>query len=138
MGAPTPSEHATASVGATKRAGFLRKRILLVDDQQTVRQAIALLLSLDEHTIVEAANGAEALTLFKQGHFDLVITDFEMPQMKGDELATRIKQARPAQPVLMITAHADQLGDSDYSVDALLSKPFYFEDLRRAMAELLS
>ena len=69
---------------------------------------------------------------------DLVITDFEMPQMKGDELATRIKQAWPAQPVLMITAYAEQLGDSDNPVDALLNKPFHLEDLRRAMAELLS
>ena len=130
-------ESATDSAGVTKRSGFLRKRILLVDDQQSVREAIALLLSLDEHTIVEATNGLEALALFKPGHFDLVITDFEMPQMKGNELATRIKQAWPSQPVLMITAYAEQLGDYDNPVDALLSKPFHLEDLRRAMAELL-
>jgi CheY-like chemotaxis protein len=138
MGAPAPDGPATAPVGATKRPGFRRKRILLVDDQRSVREAIALLLSLDEHTVVEATNGAEALALFKPGHFDLVITDFKMPQMKGDELATKIKQASSSQPVLMITAYAERLGDSGNPVDALLNKPFYLEDLRRAMAKLLS
>ena len=62
--------------------------------------------------------------LFKPGHFDLVITDFQMPQMKGNELAARIKQAWPAQPILMITAYAEQLNQSDSPVDALLDKPF--------------
>lgn len=138
MGAPAPNEPATATVGATRRPGLLRKRILLVDDQPSVREAIALLLSLDEHIIVEAAAGAEALDLFKPGQFDLVITDFEMPRMKGGELACRIKEACPAQPVLMISAYAEQLRRSDSSVDALLEKPFHLEDLRRVIAELLA
>ena len=128
----------TGQEPALKRRSPSRKRILLVDDQQSVREAINLLLSLDEHTVVEAANGAEALDLFMRDHFDLVITDFEMPNMKGNELATRIKQASPAQPILMITAYAEQLGDSDNPVDAILDKPFQLEDLRQAMAKLLS
>jgi two-component system cell cycle response regulator CpdR len=132
-----PSEPATAPVGATRRPGLHRKRILLADDQQLVREAIILLLSLDEHIVVGAADGAEALALFKPGLFDLVITDFEMPRMKGDELANRIKEACPAQPVLMISAYAKELSRSDSPVDGLLDKPFHLEDLRRVMAELL-
>jgi CheY-like chemotaxis protein len=138
MGTPAPNEPATVPVGTTGQLGFRRKRILLVDDQRSVREAIGLLLRLDAHTVVEAADGVEALALFKPGSFDLVITDFEMPQMKGNELAARIKQACPAQPVLMITAYAELLGGSDNHIDALLDKPFRLEDLRRAMAELLS
>ena len=138
MGALSTKEPATAPVGAKRRPGLLRKRILLVDDQQSVREAIALLLSLDNHTVVEAANGAEALALYKPGHFDLVITDFQMPEMKGNELAAKIKQAWPAQPVLMITAYAEQLGHANNPVDALLDKPFQLKDLRRVMAELLA
>jgi CheY-like chemotaxis protein len=118
--------------------GFLRKRILLADDHQSVRQTIRLLLRLDEHTVVEADNGAEALALFQREHFDLVITDFEMPVMKGDELALRIKQILPSQPILLITAHQEQLGACDIAVDAILCKPFHLEDLRQAMAELVS
>ena len=116
----------------------LRKRILLVDDQPSVREAISLLLSLDEHTVIEAGNGVEALDVFGREQFDLVITDFEMPNMKGNELARRIKQLSPAQPMVMVTAYAERLGDSSNPVDALLNKPFQLEDLRRAMAKLLS
>ncbi len=129
--------HAPAPRLAAKPRKLLRKRILLVDDQRPVRDAINLLLGLDGHTVVGAATGAEALALFKPGHFDLVITDFEMPQMRGDELATRIKQVSPSQPILMITAYSERLADADNPVDAVLNKPFQLEDLRRAMAELL-
>jgi len=121
-----------------KPGQLLRKRILLVDDQQPVREAIRLLLGLNEHKVVEASSGAEALELFRQDCFDLVITDFEMPRMKGNELATRIKQLVPAQPIIMITAYAEQLGDSNNPVDAILNKPFQLDDLRQAMARLLS
>ena len=138
MEAPAPNERLTVPTRATRRPGFPRKRILLVDDQQSVRQAIALLLSLDNHTVVEAANGTEALALFNPGGFDLVITDFQMPQMNGNELAAKIKLAWPPQPVLMITAYAEQLEGSDNPVDAQLDKPFQLEDLRRVMTKLLS
>jgi CheY-like chemotaxis protein len=115
-----------------------RKRILLVDDQQAVRQAISLLLSLDEHEIIEASNGAEALDVFTPDRFDLVITDFEMPRMKGNELAVRIKRLSPTQPILMITAYVERLGDCDNPVDAVLNKPFQLKELRQIMARLLS
>ncbi len=129
--------HAPAPRLAAKQRKLLRKRILLVDDQRPVRDAVNLLLGLDGHAVVGAASGAEALALFKPGHFDLVITDFEMPQMRGDELATRIKQVSPSQPILMITAYAERLGDAGNPVDAVLNKPFQLEDLRRAIVELL-
>ena len=129
---------AAAEEPARKWSKPLRKRILLVDDQQSVREAISLLLGLDEHTVIEASNGAEALDLFLHDQFDLVITDFEMPKMKGNELAARIKQLSPAQPILMITAYAEKLGDTDNPVDAILNKPFALEELRRVMARFLS
>src|ERR1022692_1556288 len=115
-----------------------RKRILLVDDQQSVREAISLLLGLDEHTVIEAGNGAEALDLFLHDQFDLLITDFEMPKMKGNELAARIRQLSPAQPIFMITAYAEKLGETDNPVDAILNKPFALEELRQVMARFWS
>jgi CheY-like chemotaxis protein len=120
-----------------KQGKSLRKRILLVDDQQSVREAIGLLLTLDAHTVIEAVDGAAALDLFMRDQFDLVITDFEMPNMKGNELATRIKQVSPSQPILMITAYAERLGEFGNPVDAILNKPFQLEELRQAMAQLL-
>jgi len=120
-----------------KRGRCLRKRILLVDDQQSVREAISLLLSLDDHVVIEAADGAAALDLFMRDEFDLVITDFDMPNMRGNELATRIKRLSPSRPILMITAYAERLGAAGNPVDAILNKPFQLADLRRAIAELL-
>jgi CheY-like chemotaxis protein len=138
MEAPLLNRYLSDQGLAAEPRKLLRKRILLVDDQRSVRQSLGFLLRLDEHTVVEAANGAEAFVLFQGGHFDLVITDFEMPKMKGNELASRIKQILPAQPILMITAYAEQSGASENPVDAILDKPFQLEDLRRVMAELLS
>ena len=131
-------DQANARGVAVQPPRLLRKRLLLADDQQSVREAISLLLSLDEHSVAEATDGAEALEMFMREHFDLVITDFDMPKMKGNELAARIKRISPLQPILMITAYAERIGDSDNPVDAILDKPFQLEDLRQAMARLLA
>ena len=121
----------------TDEEKITRKRILLVDDEQHVRESIRLLLCRDEHTVVEANNGAEAFSCFNRGQFDLVMTDFEIPFMKGNELAARIKQLAPRQPILMITGHGKRPGP-DNPVDAVLNKPVGLDQLRTAMAKLLS
>jgi CheY-like chemotaxis protein len=113
------------------------KRILLADDQPEVREMTKLMLGLDEHIVTEARNGQEALDLFALEPFDLVITDYLMPLMTGDELATNIKRLAPGEPILMITGSAAEVGGIRGSVDAVLNKPFGFEDLRQAVAELL-
>jgi len=114
------------------------KRILLVDDEPANRGCFRMMLEIDGRTVTEANNGAEALELFAKGQFDLVTTDFEMPVMKGDELAVRIKQRAPEQPVLMITAYGKQLGDPENPVDSILNKPFTLDNLRGAIAKLLT
>ena len=114
-----------------------RKRILLADDQQEVRELTKMLLGMDDHIVTEAGNGREALDRFTQERFDLVITDYAMPLMKGDELARSIKRLAPSEPVLMITGSARELVGIQGSVDAVLEKPFSFQDLRQAIARLL-
>jgi CheY-like chemotaxis protein len=97
-----------------------------------------MMLEIDDHTVTEARNGAEALDLFTKGEFDLVTTDFEMPVMKGNALAVRIKKLAPKQPILMATAYGKELGDSENPVDGILDKPFTLANLRGAIAKLLS
>jgi CheY-like chemotaxis protein len=63
---------------------IVQRRILIVDDDQAVRQTVKLLLRVDEHTVFEAHDAARALEMLNRDRFDLVITDFEMPGMKGD------------------------------------------------------
>jgi len=113
------------------------RRILLVEDQKFVRAALRMMLELDEHRVSEASNGAEALDLFSAGEFDLVITDFEMPMMKGNELAASIKRLAPSLPILMITASEMARGEVDNPVDAFLNKPLTVPDLRCTIAKLL-
>jgi len=114
------------------------KRILITEDDESVRQTIKLMLMADQYAVTEAQTGEEALDLLQREKFDLVITDFDMPGLKGNELAVKIKEQLPAQLILMITAYARRLGDSDNPVDALLAKPFRFQALREVMAKLLA
>ena len=109
---------------------------MLVEDERVVREALRQFLSLDAHMVVEANNGAEAFALFRSGQFDLVMTDFEMPFVKGNELASRIKQLAPQQPILMITAYSHRPGPEN-PVDAVVRKPFDATNLRQVMAKLL-
>jgi len=118
-------------------AKVLGKRILLADDQQAVRHAIKYLLELDAHSVIEARNGREAYDLFRRGSFDLVITDYAMPEMAGNELADQIKRLTPNQPVLMITAYIRETIAKN-PVDAILNKPFSFQELRDAIARLVT
>ena len=60
------------------------KKILVVDDEPMVCEAVKMLLEFDGHQVVTAVNGNEALALFDDGGFDVVITDYTMPGMKGD------------------------------------------------------
>jgi len=121
-----------------KQAVVRGKRILLVEDQEPVRASLRMILELDDHQVTEAGNGAEALSLFTVGEFDLVVTDFEMPVMEGNELAVRLKLLAPSLPILMISASERARSDVGNPVDALVNKPFTLPELRRALGKLLS
>jgi CheY-like chemotaxis protein len=114
-------------------------RILVVDDEPGVCESLKMLLDFDGHTIETAANGQQALALYQKDKFDVVITDYEMPMMKGTELAEQIKKINPKQPVVMITAYAEMLSASGKpltGVDHLVSKPFLLENLRDAIRKV--
>jgi two-component system cell cycle sensor histidine kinase/response regulator CckA len=108
-------------------------RILVVDDEPFVCDALKMLLEFDGHKVQTAHNAPDALAMYEPGKFDLVITDYSMPQMKGDELAVAIKERVPAQPVVMVTAYAEMLKLPIKGVDFVISKPFPLESLREAI-----
>ena len=106
--------------------------ILVVDDEPAVRQGIKFMLEHWGHQVGIVEGGAEALALLAQHTFDVVITDFYMPGMRGDQLVARIRQLLPEQRIIMVTAFAEDramLGSSTTNIDALLPKPFTLTDL---------
>ncbi|MGH7972889.1 MAG: response regulator [Limisphaerales bacterium] len=115
-----------------------KRRILVVDDEPLVLDAVRMMLAFDGHFVQTACNGAEALTMFDREKFDLVITDFLMPVMKGDALAAALKARDSKLPVVMITAYAETLqgsANAPSGVDFIISKPFLLENLREAIAK---
>ena len=116
----------------------IQKRVLVVDDEPFVCEAVKMMLTFDGHQVESASSGKEALAMFEPAKFDLVITDYSMPGMRGDELAAAIKARAPGQPVVMITAYAEVLqasGNPLSGVDFIISKPFLLENLREAVAK---
>jgi CheY-like chemotaxis protein len=117
----------------------LGKRILLVDDEPSVSRAIKMLLEHEGFSVQIVNNGEAALALYAQERFDLVITDFSMPGMNGGELARRIKNIRPDQPIILATASIYKLDAANHPgrvVDWVLDKPFGLQELREAIAHL--
>jgi CheY-like chemotaxis protein len=122
-----------------KTPAFPQRRILVVDDEPLVCDAVRMMLNFDGHSVETANCGKDALSMLAKSQFDLVITDFEMPEMKGDELAAAIKARSPDQRVVMITAYAEMLqasGSALTGVDHMISKPFLLENLREAIAKV--
>ena len=115
--------------------------ILVVDDEPLVCDAVRMLLSFDGHQVEMAHDGPSALTVFAAGKYDLIVVDYEMPGMKGDQLAAALKERAPRQPVLMLTAHGDMLRSSGRpmaGVDMIVDKPFRLETLRKGIASLMA
>jgi CheY-like chemotaxis protein len=122
-----------------KEPAITPRRILVVDDEPLVCDAVKMMLAFDGHEVESASGGKAALALLEKSHFDLVLTDYDMPAMKGDELAAAIKARSPQQPVVMITAYADVLrasGNPLTGVDLVIGKPFLLENLREAIAKV--
>ena len=112
----------------------------MVDDDPLVCAAIRVMLTSDGHTVETANSCEEALSLLELHKFDMVVADYAMPVMRGDQLAVAVKARLPGLPVIMITAYAETLGASGTppaGTDFVLGKPFGLQDLRDAMTSVL-
>lgn len=112
--------------------------VLVVDDEPLIRQILTEYLQVDGHTVRAACDGREALQLFGESSFDLVLTDRSMPQMSGDQLAHAIKQVDPLRPVVLLTGFGDMMkatGQKPPGIDVIMSKPITLNGLRLSLAE---
>jgi CheY-like chemotaxis protein len=116
--------------------GIAQRHILVVDDDPVVCETVHMVLASEGHQVEDASSGAEALARFEPGKFDVVFTDYLMPAMRGDELATAIKRRSPLQLVVMLTAYPEELRNA-IGVDLLIGKPFEIENLRAAVGRFV-
>ena len=108
-----------------------RLRILVVDDNASIRTIIAAGLRGDGHDVQTADDGLLALALHTEQPFDVVLTDLIMPGMRGRDLATAVKEINRATPVFLITGYSHGLANSPF--DLTIRKPFPHADLRAAL-----
>jgi signal transduction histidine kinase len=126
-----------AAVPSPARFGSTRA-LLLVDDDDGVREATAALLSLHGFRIIEAADGASALAQARaRDDIDAVIADFAMPRMNGAELARQLRTLRPDLPVLFMTGFAELGALDDVPEDFVLQKPIAENELVARLDRLL-
>jgi PAS domain S-box-containing protein len=131
---PTPGAPVRADMDATRVRDL---RVLLAEDEPSLRHILVSYLKIDGHVVETAANGEEALAKFQPSGFDLVITDRAMPEMGGDQLAAEIKRLDPGTPVIMLTGLGElmnEVGEQPEGVDLVVSKPVALATLRRATA----
>ena len=110
-----------------------KKKILVVDDEQDVRETLSTVLENLDYQPFVAADGEEALSVIRRQQIDIILSDLYMPGMNGIELLKRVKTEKKNIIFLMITAHptietavdAIKKGAYDY-----LTKPFHIEEVR--------
>jgi len=127
---PEPDEPEPAA------AGTAAVRVLVVDDEEMVRSIVTQLLTLNDHEVDRASSGDEALSMFEPGKYDIVFTDFGMPEMTGAELAHRLHEIEPGLPIILLTGYTDTDAAVD-EVNDILSKPFKLEELETAIQQFV-
>src|ERR1700722_16826321 len=143
---PEVEQTLTATPSASPASGNLAAagmpaRILVIDDESSIRESLEVLLSLEGYTVSMAVDGEEGLHMIETESFDLALLDLALPGQSGMELLPQIKERQPELPVIMITAY----GTVDNVVEAVragaenfVQKPWDNEkllaDIRSAVA----
>ena len=127
-------------LGFTEEEAKTKLKILVVDDDENIREVLSDLLLLEGHEILLAEDGEQALLIFEEILPDVVITDLGMPGISGWEVARRIKSKDPSKKVIVIsgwgaTLQKDQL-EENY-VDQVLAKPFHLEQVKKIIVEVM-
>jgi adenylate cyclase len=114
--------------------------VLVIDDELNIREMIAETLEADGYTVLQADTGARALEVLGLRSVDIILSDIQLPDTSGIELASRIREQQESIPIVMVTA----LADADKAIDALklgvsdyITKPFDLEHLSRSIRRIL-
>jgi two-component system, cell cycle response regulator CpdR len=118
-------------------------RVLIADDEDSMRMLVARAVAMDGHDTVTAQDGAEALEILirEQGAFDLLLSDIQMPVMDGIALALAATRDFPDLTILLMTGFADQrerASGLNAIAHGVITKPFSVTDIRTAVAAALT
>jgi PAS domain S-box-containing protein len=125
-----------AARAAPERPRVRGLRVLLAEDEPSLRQILTSYLRVDGHAIEAVANGEEALAKYRPDAFDLIITDRAMPEMGGDQLAAELARQGHPTPIIMLTGLGDlmnEVGERPPGVDLVVAKPVTLAELRAAV-----
>lgn len=117
-------------------------KILIADDEDSMRTLVARAIAMDGHETVTAQDGAEALEILtrEDGDFDLLLTDIQMPVMDGIALALAAKQQFPELTIMLMTGYAEQR-ERAKSLEAIvaevMTKPFTIAELRTTVMKVI-
>jgi CheY-like chemotaxis protein len=98
-----------------------KKVILCVDDNEQELSVLKFMLATNGYKVVSATNGQEAIGIFAEITVDLVLADFAMPQMNGNQLVDRLKQLAPHIPMILL-GDPQKMGSDLHAADVLLAK----------------
>ncbi|MDA0337471.1 MAG: response regulator [bacterium] len=116
-----------------------RSNLLIIDDEEIVREPTRRLLERSGYGVRVAANGPTGLEILTGGHppIDLVLLDLSMPSMSGHEVLAELRRLRPDIKVIIITGYAT-LDDEVHGADGILQKPFTVVDLLQRINKVLA
>jgi CheY-like chemotaxis protein len=98
-----------------------KKVILCVDDNEQELSVLTFMLSTNGYRVLSACTGQEAIGIFNQNQVDLVLADYAMPKMDGNQLVDRLKQIAPHIPMILL-GDEQKMGGDIYTADVLLAK----------------
>ena len=115
-------------------------RILLVEDEENIRDLVKLNLELENFEVIATGNGRDALKLSASQHFDLILLDVMLPEMDGFQICEQIRLSDLQTPIIFLTAKDgsnDRIQGLKYGADDYIVKPFVFEELLLRINNLL-
>lgn len=116
------------------------KRILLVEDEEHIRDAVKLNLELESYEVVWAGDGPTAVKHHAEQHFDLILLDIMLPELSGIEVCQKIRLTDQDIPIIMITAKdgpMDKINGLKRGADDYITKPFSIEEVLLRIKNLL-
>lgn len=119
--------------------GAETRRVLLVEDEKSIRQAVAAYLEREGYWVTEAADGQAAIDAFEKHRFDVVVLDLMLPKVPGEEVCRTIRDTSDV-PIIMLTAKGeieDRISGLELGADDYLVKPFSPRELVARVKALL-